>query len=140
MIIINENNENFNKAKKLLMSQGYNIDYVLKYIINHITNDSDRLRGIQLAYNSDYSTKDTSDEVEDFARGYIDDYIIPAIIEEGSDYEYEYTELFYDILEEDKYEEIQDFNDQFIYLIDMSNNDMQDEIDERNSEYRRSRF
>ena len=135
--LINESTDlNREEARRLLDLQNYSEEDMVKTVISYITNNSE-YKGIDLAYNSEYSTDETILQVEDFAEQFVDEYVIDEIVVRGEDYEYDYTEIVYDMIEEHE-DDIETLDKEFDYLVAELYSDSQDEIDAMNSEYYRS--
>lgn len=108
---------------QLLGEQGYTYKSLYDYIIEKIT-DYNNYPGISLAYEDDSSR---SDEVEDFVKRFIIDYVAPKIEELGHDYEYDYTDVFYDLLEENS-SEIERLDNEFDDLVARQREEWDDEM------------
>lgn len=121
-----------NRAVELLTDQGYTQDYMKTYIADHIA--IEKYHGIELAYDSEYGTKATKQQVLNFADDFIVNYVYSAVVDAGEDYEYDYTELIDDLLKEHE-DDVKDFNREFEYLEKRESDDYQAEIDDLNRYY-----
>jgi hypothetical protein len=125
---------NVSKFREILSSQGYTINYVIRYVIDKIT-DYDKYRGIYLAYDSEYSNIFTTQKVKDFAEDIVFKHIMPAILE-VDDYSYDFKKIFDKVLKSDEVKyDLKRFDQEFTYLANQQKQEWQDQIDELNKRY-----
>lgn len=130
--------ESSEAAKEYLSNHGYDIADIIEYVTERITTDED-YPGIALAYDSEYSDEYSKKEVKDFAKDFVTEYILPGIVSIGPDYEYDYSELFDDIIKKEELQ-IQELERDFEDLVELQQQDWQDDIDSMNREYRRNKL
>ena len=116
--------------------QTYDRRKIADYIIDTIVDD-ERFFNIMAAYDSDVSTKSSTQDVKDSFLELADD-MIPEL-----DGDYEFEDQVWDMLQEDEYiDRVKDINQYFEFFGDelrkKQRKEYDDEMDERQSEYRRS--
>lgn len=116
--------------------QTYDRRKIADYIIDTIADD-ERFFNIMAAYDSDVSTKSSTQDVKDSFLELADD-MIPEL-----DGDYEFEDQVWDMLQEDEYlDRVKDIDQYFEFFGDELRKKQQkeydDEMDERQSEYRRS--
>ena len=115
--------------------QTYDRRKIADYVIDTIVDD-ERFFNIMAAYNSDVSTKSSTQDVKDSFLELADD-MIPDL-----DGDYEFEDQVWEMLQEDEYlDRVKDINQYFEFFGDELRKKQQkeydDEMDERQSEYRR---
>ena len=116
--------------------QTYDRREIADYIIDTIVDD-ERFFNIMAAYDSDISTKSSTQDVKDSFLELADD-MIPEL-----DGDYEFEDQVWEMLQEDQYlNRVKDIDQYFEFFGDELRKKQQkeydDEMDERQSEYRRS--
>lgn len=116
--------------------QTYDRRKIADYIIDTIVDD-ERFFNIMAAYDSDISTKSSTQDVKDSFLELADD-MIPEL-----DGDYEFEDQVWEMLQEDQYlNRVKDIDQYFEFFGDELRKKQQkeydDEMDERQSEYRRS--
>ena len=116
--------------------QTYDRRKIADYIIDTVVDDK-RFFNIMAAYDSDVSTKSSTQDVKDSFLELADD-MIPEL-----DGDYEFEDQVWDMLQEDEYiDRVKDINQYFEFFGDelrkKQRKEYDDEMDERQSEYRRS--
>lgn len=108
---------------ELLSKQGYTYKSLFDFVIKIIT-DYYKYPGISLAY-EEYNYRK---EINNFVKDFVDDYIIPKVIEIGNT-KRDYSEIFEDCVEENS-NRIKSFELKYKFLLDKTYGDWQEEVDD----------